>query len=351
MPEDKLHDFYATSISGFEEVVLDDLKSHFPGASRCKAEKGGRQGRIFFRFPRSPRRLLELRSATNIFGLLTDFRAVTPGQPGLRRLCTKIGQLNLHAARNLLAACRPDADPTRFHLQVSLRGRHRFSRQDLRRAVCTTLEQSHGLIRARGRDVLRLDLKVIDRRALFGVQLAGRRSPGRIEREGLTGPLAFCLGRLLGLSGWEVVVLCSGGVDALTEISHSGPPRLLVGCQLDSSQWKHPEPDNTPPSTPGVNVIITSSCNIPIATSSADCVIAVGARDLPSSGRQVLREYARILRPNGLAMILTSLPAELVQLLLGADLPFEIAATQSILLGGRRYSLFALERLDLLSLG
>jgi hypothetical protein len=354
--DDKVHEFYCTSVSGLEEIVIDDLMTQLPGGSGFRSEKTGRHGRVFFHYERSPRRLLELNSVTNSFALLLEFRGVTSGRPGLVSLCEKIAQMNMVAARKLLAVCDPEAALDGYQLQASLRGRHRFSKDDLRRAVSSVLEKKHSLQPGSGSGGggMRFHLQVADRRATLGLQLTSNRSPGSLEREGVARPFLYCIGRLLDLGAEATVVVSACGPDAHLHLSPSAPLNMAIGCHHERRQA---QPDSPPSSEAADQQVPTHairtvglSTDLPFATSRVDCIVTNEAGAPRAATKGSLSECARILKPEGVAVVITASPAEFVQQIMQGELPFAIGASLSAVVAGRKYVLFVLERLDLQSI-
>lgn len=368
--EDKVHEFYCTSVSGLEEIVIDDLMTQLPGGSGFRSEKTGRHGRVFFHYERSPRRLLELNSVTNSFALLLEFRGVTSGRPGLVSLCEKIAQMNMVAARKLLAVCDPEAALDEYQLQASVRGRHRFSKDDLRRAVSSVLEKEHSLQPGSGSGGggMRFHLQVADRRATLGLQLTSNRSPGSLEREGVARPFLYCIGRLLDLGAEATVVVSACGPDAHLHLSPSAPLNMAIGCHHERHQGQPDSPPSLeaadqqaptqaigavgrPIRTVGRTVrTVGLSTDLPFGMSRVDCIVTNEAGVPPAATKGSLSECARILKPEGIAVVVTTSPAEFVQQIMQGELPFAIGASLSAVVAGRKYVIFVLERLDLQSI-
>jgi hypothetical protein len=91
----KVHDYFVTVTGGLEDVALREIKSTLKGVSQIHVNKRQRQGRIHFRYERSPKRLLELKTVEGVFALLRIFRGVTTGRPGLIRIAEEISTLDL----------------------------------------------------------------------------------------------------------------------------------------------------------------------------------------------------------------------------------------------------------------
>ena len=84
--------------------------------------------------------------------------------------------------------------------------------------------------------------------------------------------------------------------------------------------------------------------------SRVDYVVTNEAGVEAATSQESLMECARILKPQGVAVIITASPTEFVQQIVHGELPFSISASLSAVVAGRKYVLFVLERLDLQSI-
>jgi len=322
--ESKLYHFYATAISGLEEVVLDELRACLPGLEQVKLERGRRHGRIFFVYARSPRHLLELRAPLNLFALLAEVRQVTVGRPGMERLAARLEQVELQPALRLLRACGAQVDPKRFQLSTTLQGAHRFARAELAGRVQGLLAQGHGLEPGGSRGVLRFHLQVEGNRALFGLQLAPSRSHLLLERGGLSGPLAWCMARLLPAAGREALVALGCSPAGVEEIARACSPGRLVACAAERQRG------------PAGDWLVAQAGALPLRAACVELVLAAAVSSL--------EELARILKPGGVAALLVAEPRAFAAAAreVGA---FGVAARLPINIKGRRHLLLLLERL------
>ncbi|MBI2505425.1 MAG: hypothetical protein HYW07_19615 [Candidatus Latescibacteria bacterium] len=328
--ESKIYQYYATAISGLEEVVADELKSSLAGISPLRVERGKRQGRVYFSHRRSPRLLLELRTPLNICGSLFQVQGVTVGRPGLDRLLGQFQKFDLQAAQRLLKSCEPAAEEDRFQLSVTMQGAHRFSRGDLVRQVRALLQQ-RGVNPGEGQGLLRLHLQVEGQRALLGLQLGRSRARQCLEERGIGGPLASCLGRLLPAAGHEVLVAMGCSPAGVEELAGSGRRAQLIALdpraagKTGHAGWQvRGLPDF-----------------LPLQEGCADLVLAAGL-GLPA--HPWLAELLRILHPGGVAALLAA-ESRAMPAILQAFEGFAILAGLPINLKGRRHILWMMERL------
>ena len=206
---DKIYRYWIAVPSGLEAVALDELHEHAPEVQQVNVEPGGRVGQIFFTYKRSPGRLLQLRSAMQLSGLVSQMHGVTVGRPGLEYICRRIARCDLTPVKSLAQVQSTAIDTDTFALSATLRGRYRFSAAELTAAVTAVLRDKHGLRPGKGPHLLRLHLQLTGRRALLGLRLGEGIAP--------SAAVAYCLGRL--------VVVQPGGMRLV------GAPRSgRVGC-------------------------------------------------------------------------------------------------------------------------
>ena len=215
-PVEKVHDFYVTTIGGMEDVVLRDLREQLKQITQVKVEKGRRIGRIFFRYKRSPQKLLELQSVENVFVLLADFGGVTVGQPGLLRIAKQVGKVDLIPAAVLHDILHGLKDQASFELSCTAGKGHRFSASELHHMVQAVLTMKYDL--DPGNEPYHLHLQVQGRRALLGLRLSHKEQSVRnyrlIQVDGDLPPTAaYCLSKLAQIRKHHVCLdaRCGGG--------------------------------------------------------------------------------------------------------------------------------------------
>ena len=338
----KIFRFYATTIPGLEEVVVEALKERFPEVKDVRVEGGKRHSRIFFGYQRSPRQLLELRGVFGVFALLSEIARVTVGQPGLERICQEVEKIDLDGAFNLVRGCRGEQlDISRFQLSVTVQGAHRFSSGELSRGIHGVLARSHGLKPGSGGEVLHLHLSVTGKKALFGLRLTP--ATRAHSWEGMGPELAFCLGRVLDLQERDALFCFRCNVLAIREIVRSFNPELLIGGVEKSSKQGKGKMDSgeTIGGRGGVRVVARGE-ELPILTGRLSCLIAA----LPAGKEGELWEWARILPPGGVGALVAASPKRFVGELKSRSLPFEIMAGLPIVQDGRQRTVFIIERLE-----
>jgi hypothetical protein len=347
--EFKLFRYYANTIGGLEDVVLNDLHAQLEELDQVRVEHGKRYGRIFFKYTRSPRRLLSLRSTENCFALLAEIHGITVGPPGLEYLCEKIKKLDMRPAIRLGQACKTSINGDSFQLNTTLQGGHRFTGAQLARSIQRVLVDQHGLKPGNGKDVLQFHLQVTGKRALFSLRLPGVKPiDSSVERDGLGGSLAYCLAYILGIQQQDTVVNATCGKDGLERIRHFCRPRLLVGCHHDKNHLVAAREIGKDQAKQEL-LIASVQGDLPLADASVDCLLSSlserSGGGVDGEWRRQLEEFARVLHPGGVVALLVARPREFVTVLQTAGGPFEIMAGLPIYLKARKYTIFLLERL------
>ena len=322
---DKIFRFYATTIGGLEDVVLDDVRRELKSLEKVRFERGGRLGRIFFHYERSPRHLLGLNSTLGMFALVAEIFGITVGGPAIEYLARKIGALDLEPVRRLARACSAASDICKYDLNITLQGNHRFTAHRLRRAVREVMEGQHGLVKGNGG--LSFQLQVTGKRALLGLHLDGR---------SMEVALTHCLARLIGVQSEDTVVALGGRPDALLALKEVQRPRLVLGLsrrrQSNSVEG------------PGLSLARYGD-PMPLSDASVNCALGVGYDGRTGVEMADLAEIARILQPGGVAVLLVRKPREFAAYMQNANYPFGVMAGLPINLRGRRWGVLLLERL------
>jgi tRNA (guanine6-N2)-methyltransferase len=312
----KVYDYYATTVSGLEQVVAADLKHSLGEIQSLQIERGRRHGRLFFRYERSPKKLLELRSVDNLFALLTRVRNVTVGHPGLQQIADAIGRIDLQPAMSLHDKLHGDKEKATCRLICTVGGDHRFSTGDLYRAVSDTLAANGTGIEAEQSAYI-LHLQVKGGKALLGFQLAQSRLRNRDYRRetvpgGLEATAAYCMALLAEIKPGDVCLdpMCGGATLLIEAALGFGPGRLIGGdispealaaarqndaaarTKIDLMQW---DAGRLPLNSTSVDVLL---CNLPF-----DKKVSYAEGD---SGTFILEELTRVIRPGGRAVLLTS---------------------------------------------
>ncbi len=310
---DKIYRYWIAVPSGLEAVALDELREYAPEAQQIEVEPGGRVGQIFFAYRRSPGRLLRLRSAVQLAGLIGQMHGVTVGRPGLEYICKRIARCDLTPVKSLAQAQSAAVDTRAFALSATLRGRYRFSAAELIAAVTAVLRDKHGLRRGKGSHLLRLHLQLTGRRALLGLRLGEGAAPNAA--------VAYCLGRLSAMRPGACVLWARRDLGELAALQEAFAPRLLVGIRAH---------------------LIAALDHLPLVGARLDYAFSLAGENPAAE----LAELARVLRAGGIAIVQVAHFAHFIALLEAGDYPLEVLADLEMRERGRAYRLVVLERLE-----
>ena len=308
---DKIYRYWVAVPSGLEAVALDELHEHAPEVQQVNVEPGGRVGQIFFTYKRSPGRLLQLRSAMQVSGLIVEMHGVTVGRPGLEYICRRIARCDLTSAKSLAQVQSTDIDTRAFALSATLRGRYRFSAAELTAAVTAVLRDKHGLRPGKGPHLLRLHLQLTGRRALLGLRLGTGATPGAT--------VAYCLARLVAVQPGACVLWARRDLGELAVLEEFAP-RLLVGIRAH---------------------LIAALNHLPLVDERLDYAFSLAGENPAAE----LAELARVLCAGGIAVVQVADFDYFIALLEAGDYPLEVLADLEMHERGRAYRLVVLERL------
>jgi hypothetical protein len=311
----KVYDYYTTVLGGLEAVAEKDLRYHLKGLSKIRVDReGGRQSRLFFRYERSPKQLLEIRSVERIMALIGIVGRITVGKPGLFRLAERILEADLASAVVLHDILHGEKEEARFGLACTVSGDHRFSSSEVYQIVQTVLEAKYDVIPEGEGAPYRLHLQVMGRRAVFGLELA---SPLPADH-GVRVPrsLAYCLGLMAKVEERDVC-LDPYPVDG-SLMRHVGelfgPKQVFQGVEEEGPE------DGT------VDRILT----IPMS------------RDVAGNEEEMLKGFARALAPRRTATVLVEDRKALEEA--AGRAPFEIMMKTPVRLRGRAHTAVVLRK-------
>lgn len=311
----KVYDYYATTVGGLEQVVAADLERSLGEIQSLQIERDRRHGRLFFRYERSPKKLLELRSVDNLFALLTRIQNVTVGRPALQQIADAVGRIDLQPAMNLHDKLHGDKEKATCRLICTVGGDHRFSTSDLYHAVRDVLAANGTGIEAEQSAYI-LHLQIKGGKALFGFQLAQTRLRNRDYRResvpgGLEATAAYCMALLAEIKPGDICLdpMC-GGATLLIEAALCFHPGRLIGGDISPETLAAARTNDAAAETK-IDLIKWNAGLLPLASASVDVLLC----NLPFDKRvsytegddtSVLEELTRVIRPGGRAVLLTS---------------------------------------------
>jgi len=354
-PIEKVRDYYVTTVGGLEAVALRDLKAHLKGLSNVRVEPGSRHGRIFFRYERSPRLLLGMRSVQNVYALLGEIHGVTPGKPGLLRLARGVAGADIVPAVALHDVLHGPKESPWVSLSCTSGQGHRYSASELHQVVQTVVWGKYEIPDRGEGPPYRLHLQIVGRRALFGMQVPLRRMQDRDYRSGTSGggldaTLAYCMAYLGRVEPRDVCLdpICRD-CTTLVEAGLAFGPRLLLGGGAGFSVLAKGAA-LVAASEQALRLVALHAEDLPVAAGSVDKVLCDlrGRTPVPDQAQAVLSRYltafARALKPKRTAVVLVDDARGMNQALSGCSESFTQLQRVPVHLSGRKAWICVLKR-------
>ncbi len=323
--ENKVFHFWAAVPTGYVEVAIDEMHEILTGVQIERLENGRVHTRVFFKYERSPLRLLELRSLHAVYAVLADMRGITVGTPGLERIVAHVAKVEMGAAQRLAQACDRGVVADAFHVQATVQGNHRFGPAQVVHAVQKALVRDCSLRAGASEKGLLLQIQVRGRSAVLGLRL--RSAEGGSHRA-----IGYCLGRMVGLESGDRVLWLRKDGGEVAELTRSFGVAVYAGV---GSVWR-------PARTAEGHWFCWNGSDLPILEEECSHIMVTCAR---GSEEHVLAELARILPFGGVALVEVE-GREMLAALLADRTALDVAAVLPVGSPGRQRYLYALERID-----
>ena len=357
---DKIYDYYAATVAGLEDLVVADLRKQLKQIDGVRVERGQRHGRVRFHYERSPRKLLDLRSVENLFACVGEVRGLTVGPQSLDRIASGLADLPWQSALALHDLLHGPPERPAFAVIPHLdRGGRRFTSGDVSRVAQAALAAALGFPADPARLVYNFHLHFAKDRALVGLQLfrgrAWKRPYRRAPRPGsLEGTVAYLIGQFTDPQGRDRILdpVCGAGT-TLIERGLTAPAGLLAGGDIDRPALLAARESAE---AAGVRIRLTcwdATC-LPLRDAGFDRLTAnlpYGKKQIvrlrgpdPDALRPFLTEMARVLRPGGLAVVLTEDARGLEGIVDRKEVAFWIARTCRAAIRGVAPTIFVLKR-------
>ena len=303
---------YVETAPGIEEVAWLELRDRFPRAQfREFLYAKDERGVVVFDFPGDARQLFSLRVAERFFLNVTVMADVSRGYRDLNELRHSLMRAgDLGRAVNIFTRFRR-RQPSTYHLVVRKYGRHQYNVKDIREALLTSTSVLYPdwqrVTAGEGADV-EIWANVFGSNILVGLRLP---SPARVERRPEQAPLSSsivaALLRLTEPAAGDLFLdpLCDEGV-LLLERAALGDARAITGAdpsfaalQQARRQLKRAAPDRAA-------LLQARPETLPLASGTVDKVASYWPREHVDGYGDWLGALARVLRPGGRGVILTT---------------------------------------------
>ncbi len=353
-PESKLYQYEATCAGGFEDVLIDEVRTRLGKRIEGLREERGEVGRIFFRYEGSPRQLLELECAAGIATIVAQMHDVTVGKPGLARISQGIGSLPLPAVARLARLADEGTDVDGYQLRVHQRGSHRFETSATEAAIVEALG-AQGL--SPSHNGLDLEFRLQKRRAQLKLCLRHASHAGAIEQRGMPAAMVASIVRILGLEDTDDLLLIHGRPEAAAAAHRICGAQIACIRRAKPSSSQRPAPAPNQPACAGPEpirpIVVGADDHLPIQPGSMTAAILVAADDeatMPGLAAERLSQAVACVAEEGIIAALVPRADGFAARLPQWGLPVEVMGALPVYVRRRRWALFLLNRLDLLQL-
>lgn len=306
--------FYVSCLGGLEHVAAAELQARVPAVEITAREFG----RVHFCHAGPVAPLLALRTIEHVHAYVQVLEGVRPGQDWLQDLEDALAATDLGPALELLRQVAPVPDPPRFRVTGFRYGKHEYGSMDVAGWAGAGIVTRYGWPVDLKHADLDVRIEVRDDRALIGVRLSPEPLHHRSRivhmRASLNPTLAAAMVWLSEPTPGELVLdpMCGAGT-ILTERHHHDPAVTLVASDLFAEKLDMAR-TNFRHFTVPVALLQADAQDLPVRTGVVDKVICnlpwgrivanprINRRLYP----RLLAEIARVLRPGGRALLLTS---------------------------------------------
>ena len=304
--------------AGLETIAREELSERFADTGHLKILERKPQ-RILFQYAGNPRELLSLRTAEHLFLVLKRMPKMTRSRSSLAALS---GSLSRMGFKEVFACCRQAGISVRrrvpFRVTSRLSGKRNFRRLDLQRVIERALSE-RGWYLASSNAALDVWAEVHGDDGYISLKLSANDMAQRPYKQAhipasLKPTLAYSMARLSRPHPNDVFLdaMCGAGT-ILLERAEIDRYRYLIGGDVSTEaldatvtnfgrkhqprQFFHWDARTLPLRSNTVDKIV---CNLPFGETIGN------VSQLTNLYRHCLREYARVLKPNGRMVLLTS---------------------------------------------
>lgn len=312
--------YFVTVTAGLEQVAWHECARVLPGvrllgfAHRC----------VHVAYPGPAEHLLRLRSVDDVFVFIAELHAIGSTRAALPDLRDQVAACDLGPALAICRSVRPFADPPSYSITASFVGARTYSRYEIAHAVSQAIAGSYAWHYIENTPESHgehdLDLRVIleGEEGLIGLRLGAhplhRRPYKVVSRPGsLKASVAYAMAFLAELQPHELVLdPCCGVATIAIEAGRCVHPRAALASDLSSEAIKAAQ-TNVRASAFAPLLFQADATHLPLPNASIDVVLSnlpFGRQvavegELSANYSAILQELARILRPNGRAVLLT----------------------------------------------
>jgi len=309
--------YYAIVVPGLERVAWRDIRAKLDDVQLIAEESG----RLLLEYSGAPRDLLYLRSVENVYILIRSIRGLSQSRKSLGIIFKQVVNADFQAASMIHKEAHRSKGKKKLTFRVvsNKLGRHNFRRVDVQKAVEKAISDKYGWRLTRQDPILEVRIDLEEDQALLGFKLSRETMRTRTYKvvhlpASLKPTIAYCMVLLSRSTSTDVFVdpMCGAGTIAI-ERALAGAYRKVIGGDVEESVVRAAR-SNVDTSRRSVDLAVWNVSAIPLKDNTVDrivCNLPFGKQTRSSFGNQKLyanffREAARISRPGGKAVVLTS---------------------------------------------
>ena len=304
--------------AGLENLAREELSERFGDTGHLKALERKPQ-RLLFQYTGNPRELLSLRTAEHLFLILKQLPKMTRSRSSLAALSGSLARFNFNET---FECCRQVGIRARkrmpFRVTSRLSGKRNFRRVDLQRVVEQALSK-RGWFLTSANSALDVWAEVHGDDGYISVKLSGNDMAQRPYKHAhipasLKPTLAYSMVRLSRPHPDDIFLdpMCGAGT-ILLERALTHRYRYLIGGDV-SPDALEATAENFGRQHQPRQFLHWDACHLPLQPNTVDKIVCnlpfgetVGDQSqLTNLYRHCLKEYARVLKPRGRMVLLTS---------------------------------------------
>lgn len=344
--------FYATCVGGLEAVVADEIRERTPSAAVTTLAFG----RVHFVYDGPVAPLLTLRTIEHLHAHIAVLETVRPERAWLSELQAALAAIDLQPTLELMQQVREVPARPSFRVTPVRHGQHEFTSPEIGAAAGAGIVQHHGWPVDLESYDLDIRVEVRDTTAAVGLRLSAaalhRRSRVVHMRASLNPTVAAAMVRLSApQSGETVLDPMTGAGTLITERYQHDAEVYLIAGDLYAEKLALAAENFAFFAVP-VEMLRSDARALPLRTGAADKVlcnlpwgrIVANPRLNRRLYPQALAEIARVVRPGGVVVLLTS-ERRLLERTLSRMAELRLARQLHLHVGGLQPTLYVAHRL------
>lgn len=311
--------YFARVTAGTESLAWQEI-GQIAGIQRLQTD----YRRLDFEYDGSPADLLALRSVDDVYVFAGRLHPIDHTRASLQHITDGIRALDFYRAFNVCRTIGSFPKHPRYTVTASLLGKRNYSRYEVAEAVHMGLSDyrwqyvENAPAHERDHAPVDLDIRILVEQdwLIAGIRLGAyplHRRPYKLNSlpGSLKAPVAYCMCLAAELQPDDILLdpMCGAGTIPI-EAASFGLRTIAADLNPDAARSTL---QNVLNAGTKARIMIADARQLPIQSESVDCIVSnpawgkqVSNPDaLPALYADMMREFARVLRPNGRCVLLT----------------------------------------------